>query len=496
MPRASADSGLSLQYDDAKTSVNKFTLPTLPVYPSLAARPRIPDIWFLKRVQRGFQCTFTILWCNVAHRMGIGTRSWERNRGWMMPRGTIVRPVFLFLLLLCIAPAYSVPTSTNTTASTAFSASLSPTPIPGNDPEADSDNASDFWFSNPNLASTVWLAGVAVFFVLCIAGGVLMCAVGGVRRWVYARTHLAALRTQNRALYRHIIFTGETIDPPPAWDPSPTRRTLDPARLQMWAVTRVASGNVSAHLASKDPDAASPPPQPRSTSARLTSHASILSTLSTLSTLTSPPACPICLDPLRQPGVSVRILPCGHRFHTECVDSWLVRWAGVCPMCRRDFTDADANTDAGVAAGASTGGGGREAQAEGSVPHIAPLSIVARFVHRLRLRRGGGGTTNVTVRAGDSEGHPLAERSVETEAEAEAVEETVAQCAGAAEPARLESEPEAGAGTVGEVHADEQVAVAEHEHEQKIDAGWEVVGRHSDAETSALEHEQGERGDA
>jgi len=31
-----------------------------------------------------------------------------------------------------------------------------------------------------------------------------------------------------------------------------------------------------------------------------------------------------------------RLLPCGHRFHTVCVDGWLYRPDGACPTCRKD----------------------------------------------------------------------------------------------------------------------------------------------------------------
>ena len=45
--------------------------------------------------------------------------------------------------------------------------------------------------------------------------------------------------------------------------------------------------------------------------------------------------CGVCLETDVQ-NVSWRVLPCGHRFHTSCVDEWLHRPDGSCPTCRKD----------------------------------------------------------------------------------------------------------------------------------------------------------------
>jgi hypothetical protein len=42
--------------------------------------------------------------------------------------------------------------------------------------------------------------------------------------------------------------------------------------------------------------------------------------------------CGICLDNYAS-GALLRVLPCGHRFHVECVDSWLVSHSAACPFC-------------------------------------------------------------------------------------------------------------------------------------------------------------------
>lgn len=48
------------------------------------------------------------------------------------------------------------------------------------------------------------------------------------------------------------------------------------------------------------------------------------------------PICPICLDVFEE-GQPVRMLPqCGHCYHRDCVDHWLLEHKSNCPTCRRD----------------------------------------------------------------------------------------------------------------------------------------------------------------
>ncbi|CAM9320139.1 unnamed protein product [Scytosiphon promiscuus] len=45
-----------------------------------------------------------------------------------------------------------------------------------------------------------------------------------------------------------------------------------------------------------------------------------------------PKSCSICLYPFK-PRERVRIIPCLHQFHTECIDPWL-RQNAICPVCK------------------------------------------------------------------------------------------------------------------------------------------------------------------
>lgn len=42
-------------------------------------------------------------------------------------------------------------------------------------------------------------------------------------------------------------------------------------------------------------------------------------------------SCPICTDDFVK-GQDIRLLPCNHQFHPECIDPWLVNVSGTCPL--------------------------------------------------------------------------------------------------------------------------------------------------------------------
>mmetsp|Transcript_103930 Transcript_103930/g.323953 ORF Transcript_103930/g.323953 Transcript_103930/m.323953 type:complete len:274 (+) Transcript_103930:129-950(+) len=46
--------------------------------------------------------------------------------------------------------------------------------------------------------------------------------------------------------------------------------------------------------------------------------------------------CCVCLEQFRQ-GEELRMLPCMHRYHRECIDRWLTR-SPACPVCKHDIS--------------------------------------------------------------------------------------------------------------------------------------------------------------
>ncbi|KAL8919235.1 MAG: hypothetical protein Q9208_006896 [Pyrenodesmia sp. 3 TL-2023] len=55
-------------------------------------------------------------------------------------------------------------------------------------------------------------------------------------------------------------------------------------------------------------------------------------------------ACSVCTDDFAK-GQDVRVLPCNHKFHPECIDPWLLNVSGTCPLCRVDLRPTAPNAD-------------------------------------------------------------------------------------------------------------------------------------------------------
>lgn len=55
-------------------------------------------------------------------------------------------------------------------------------------------------------------------------------------------------------------------------------------------------------------------------------------------------ACSVCTDDFTK-GQDVRVLPCNHKFHPECIDPWLLNVSGTCPLCRVDLRPTASNED-------------------------------------------------------------------------------------------------------------------------------------------------------
>merc|ERR1712087_99063 len=49
-------------------------------------------------------------------------------------------------------------------------------------------------------------------------------------------------------------------------------------------------------------------------------------------------SCPICLADFKE-KTRIKLLPCDHGFHPECIEPWIRQHNDSCPMCRETVTD-------------------------------------------------------------------------------------------------------------------------------------------------------------
>ena len=47
-------------------------------------------------------------------------------------------------------------------------------------------------------------------------------------------------------------------------------------------------------------------------------------------------SCTICLDDYEE-GDLIKELPCGHSYHQECIDPWLLQKSSLCPLCKQNI---------------------------------------------------------------------------------------------------------------------------------------------------------------
>ncbi|CAM9699932.1 unnamed protein product [Discosporangium mesarthrocarpum] len=88
--------------------------------------------------------------------------------------------------------------------------------------------------------------------------------------------------------------------------------------------------------------------------------------------------CPICLESLggevHVRGVDLLILPCGHPFHEECIDRWILN-SVVCPVCKQAVDDPAPKLPRKLqwlALQPGTGRGRHTENGEGTRPVLAP----------------------------------------------------------------------------------------------------------------------------
>ncbi|KAI9828020.1 MAG: hypothetical protein M1832_003547 [Thelocarpon impressellum] len=93
--------------------------------------------------------------------------------------------------------------------------------------------------------------------------------------------------------------------------------------------------------------------------------------------------CSICTEDFVK-GEDVRVLPCSHKYHPECIDPWLLNVSGTCPLCRVDLRpDASAS---GTSPASPTGPTDQAGPSAGGL--APPLAETGRDAERRRSRGG------------------------------------------------------------------------------------------------------------
>jgi hypothetical protein len=90
-------------------------------------------------------------------------------------------------------------------------------------------------------------------------------------------------------------------------------------------------------------------------------------------------SCPICTDDFIK-GQDLRVLPCNHQFHMECIDPWLMNVSGTCPLCRIDLNPPTAETEQTEGNAEST-----ENTENTSTPEVAAQPEATQTRHTRRL---------------------------------------------------------------------------------------------------------------
>jgi Ring finger domain len=139
--------------------------------------------------------------------------------------------------------------------------------------------------------------------------------------------------------------------------------------------------------------------------------------------------CAICLE-LYEPNDKLRLLPCQHRYHKECVDQWLTTRTPLCPICKHDASTGiatatttslstqleGADLEAGEgASGSSRRGLFSEDGARENVRRAAQRVLNSRLLSWARSghNSGGGGGGGGSNSYGNSSGSGGAESSGE-----------------------------------------------------------------------------------
>lgn len=170
------------------------------------------------------------------------------------------------------------------------------------------------------------------------------------------------------------------------------------------------------------------------------------------------PSCSICTEDFVV-GSDLRVLPCNHRFHPECVDPWLLNVSGTCPLCRIDLRpkDAEGNEEDAPEGTSADRGGLDDSAASGPGRDSADSTVRSGSVSAGGFRPGEDHIMAFSLRSGRTRGASNTPRAGEGAESAGALaglrramagsrEERVAALRRFREQRRAEAEGEGGSG--------------------------------------------------
>ncbi|GJJ72234.1 hypothetical protein EMPS_04591 [Entomortierella parvispora] len=86
--------------------------------------------------------------------------------------------------------------------------------------------------------------------------------------------------------------------------------------------------------------------------------------------------CAICLEEY-EVGDRLRELPCKHFFHSHCIDPWFKDIHGICPVCKRDYSEAGRMSASARAARQQQAANQRNERSSGMAAFLSPLALLA-----------------------------------------------------------------------------------------------------------------------
>lgn len=101
------------------------------------------------------------------------------------------------------------------------------------------------------------------------------------------------------------------------------------------------------------------------------------------------PSCSICTEEFTI-GADLRVLPCDHRFHPECVDPWLLNVSGTCPLCRIDLRPKDPDAAIGEDGASPNPEGGDTTLGDRQFAYPEAATLASQPSHPRRVSQAGG----------------------------------------------------------------------------------------------------------